>query len=64
MSLIKVDKPENNNLTLTSVVFESSYIITKHYISNNLTLTSVVFECREKYANGRKFIFNFNKCCI
>ena len=53
------------NLTLTSVVFESSNCKGKSKNGSNLTLTSVVFEFSKPLVINKVVgTFNFNKCCI
>ena len=53
-----------NNLTLTSVVFELLYLHGNVVYLFNLTLTSVVFEFRYYFYRHLVDKFNFNKCCI
>ena len=52
------------NLTLTSVVFESSIFFYFIFYFGDLTLTSVVFESTKFLFQKNTSQFNFNKCCI
>ena len=61
---LKSGSTQLSNLTLTSVVFESQFVVGATLKNRNLTLTSVVFEYNNVAVVGASASDLTNKCCI